>query len=121
MRQIGTIPADQDAARFGDYLLTLGIDNSVEESGDGWAVWVANDDHLDLARAELEAFLANPGDARYDAAKKVASDLRTREEKLQERRRERFIEVRTRLGQPRQWNAPLTLALIGITLLVAVA
>src|SRR4051794_38156123 len=104
MRQIGTIPPEQDAQRFSDYLVTLGIDNTVEESKDGWAVWVANDDQLDRGRAELESFLVNPGDGRYDAARKVAADLRTQEEKLAARRRARFVDVRTRLGQPRQWN-----------------
>src|SRR5258706_14150659 len=116
MRQIGTIPPDQDADRFGDYLVTLGIDNTVEESKDGWAVWVANDDHLDRGRAELESFLVNPGDGRYDAARKVAADLRTQEEKLAARRRARVWDGRTGLGETRQRKGPLALELIGISI-----
>jgi GlpG protein len=118
MRQIGTIPADHDPARFGDYLLTLGIGNSIDESSDGWAVWVENDDQLDRGRAELDTYLANAADSRYDGAAKTAAALREKEQKLQERRRARFIDVRTRFGSQARWNAPLTLGLIAISLIV---
>lgn len=120
MRQIGTIADEQDASRFGAFLLTLGIDNSVEELGDQWAVWVENDDHLDRARAELEKFHASPVGAHYDEAIETAKVVQAEKERAEQRRRNNFIDVRTRMGQPRQWNAPLTLALIVISIVVGV-
>jgi len=121
MRQIGSIPHPHDAERFGDYLLTLGIGNSVEESPSTghWAVWVEHDDDLDRAAGELSAFLANPTDPRYVDATRRAKDVRAEQERAAERRRKNFQDVRTRWSQPQQWNVPLTLALIGISVVVA--
>ena len=42
---------------------------------------------LDAAKAELDAFRANPADAKYDGASNQAERIRTDEEKKQERRR----------------------------------
>ena len=121
MRQIGTIAEEADATRFGSFLLTLGIDNSVEESTGGWAVWVENDDLLDRARAELEKFQASPTEAAYDQAVQAARLLELQRQKEEQRRRKNFIDVRTRIGQPRQWTAPLTFALILFTVVVGMA
>ena len=74
MRQIGTIADEADAERFGAYLATLGIDNTVEPSGDIWAVWVENDDQLERAGAELEKFLAAPENAHYADAVETARE-----------------------------------------------
>jgi GlpG protein len=121
MRQIGSIPDPHAAERFGDYLLTLGIGNTVEESPSTgtWAVWVEHDDDLERAAGELSAFVANPADPRYAEAARQAKVVRAEEEKAAERRRKNFTDVRTRWSQPKQWNVPLTLALIGISVVVA--
>src|SRR4051794_16232502 len=110
MRQIGSIEGEQDAARFGDYLLTQGVRNRVEETSDGsaWAVWIEDDDQLDRGRAELEQFQANPRDARYDV-ESHAETIRQREDKAQHRRCSHFIDVRTRLGRPAQLARPITI------------
>jgi GlpG protein len=122
MRQIGSIPDLRDAGRFGDYLLTLGIGNSVEESPSSgeWAVWVEHDDDLDRAAGELSAFVANPADPRYNGATRQAKTIRAEQERAAERRRKNFTDVRTRWSQPQQWNVPLTLSLIGISVVVAI-
>lgn len=123
MRQIGTIPTEPDAMRFADYLLTLDIPNEIEysETSGAWNVWVEHDDHLDRAMAELATFTANPSDPRYDAATKQAHVVRKEQTKAQERRRSNFVDVRTRWSQPRQWNVPVTLVLIGISIAVGLA
>jgi GlpG protein len=122
MRQIGTIPTESEANRFGDYLLTLGIGNSVEESpsANEWAVWVDHDDHLDRATSELTSFLSNPNDPRYAAAAKQAGTVRAEQQRAEKRRQKQFVDVRTRWSQPKQWNVPLTLALIGFSVLVTI-
>ena len=118
MRQIGTISSNEDASRFGAFLLTLGIDNKVEESANVWAVWVENDDHLDRARMELEKFQTAPGEAHYDQALHAAGSLQAEKQKLEQRRRENFVDVRTQPSRARQWNVPITMLLFGISLMV---
>jgi GlpG protein len=121
MRQIGTIEAADDAARFGDYLLSLGMPNSVEETAAGdWAIWVERDEHLERAGAELETFRANPQDARYDEAAAKAAATREQQQRQAARRRKLFVDVRTSWAQPRQWNVPLTLFLILASLVVGI-
>ena len=121
MRHIGSIPAETDAKRFGDYLLAAGMRNSVEEVASGWAVWVEDDDHLERAKAELDAFSANPADAKYNGATRKAEKIRSAEEKKKERLSKRFHDVRTSWGATPQWAQPVTIALILASLLVAAA
>ncbi len=78
MRQLGTV-ADQTAAqRFGDFLLTKGISVSVDPAPGGWAIWVRNEDHLDDARREFNAFTADPNATVYREAARPAEQLRRR-------------------------------------------
>ena len=122
MRQIGSLDNEIDARRFGAYLLTQGVKNSVEEAGGGggaWAVWVEDDDHLERGRSELNAFRPNREDPRYDAAVGRAEQLRKAEEKEEARRRRQFVDVRTRWAQPGQLARPVTMVLVGLTVLAA--
>lgn len=120
MRMIGTIPTQQQAERFSDYLVTQNLENMVEETSAGdWVVWIENDDHLDRGKTELHAFLANPTDAKYDAADQ-AKQVREQTQKKRSRRRQMFVDVRTNWGQPKQWAAPVTIALIILTLVVSI-
>lgn len=68
MRSIGEIENEDNARLFGDYLYSVGIENEIEPaaSGDGFAVWVLDDEKLEAGRAELEAFRANPRDAHFE-------------------------------------------------------
>ena len=122
MRQIGTISNETDAVRFGDYLLALGMRNSVEESPSNghWSVWVEDDDHLERARGELEGYLANPSDPRYEQTARQAEAMRAEEQRQAQRRRKLFVDVRTRWQQPRQWSVPVTLGLIIFALVIGV-
>lgn len=121
MRHIGSIPDENDAVRFGDYLLAQGMKNHVEEGSSGWAVWVENDDHLDAAKAELDAFGANPRDPKYDGAVRKAEQIRKDEEKRQQRLRSHYRDVRTSWSTPQQFIQPVTIALLAFSLLAAAA
>ena len=119
MRQIGFIDEELDAQRFGDYLLTQGIVSSIEEmQGGAWEVWIENDDHLDRARAELEQFRANPADAKY-AASAQAEKVRRETEKAEQRRRKKYVDVRTRWAHPSQVARPVTIALAVLSLIAS--
>src|SRR5687768_7473658 len=107
MRHIGSIPNEAHATRFGDHLLAIGIRNSVEAGNNGaWAVWVEDDDHLGRSRGELEAFLQNPTDPKYNAAVRKAQAVRTQEKKKHERLRKRFVDVRTSWGAGARSRCP---------------
>jgi len=121
MRQIGSITDETEAKRFGDYLLSAGMKNTVEQGSQGWDVWVEDDDKLDAARAELESFRANPGDPKYDGATRKAERIRNDEVKKRKRLAKRFHDVRTSWGAPQQWVQPVTVVLILASLLVAAA
>jgi GlpG protein len=122
MRMIGTIPHADAAERFSDYLLASGVENMVEEktAGGEWSVWIEHDDDIDRGKNELAAFLTDPANSRYHAASR-AQTIRKEQQKQQERRRRKFIDVRTRWGQPGQWNAPLTLTLIALSIVLSFA
>jgi GlpG protein len=118
MRQIGTIANQSLAERFGNYLVVRGVANTIESSQSGeWAVWVAHEDQLDQAQKELEEFNRNPDQPQYAAAIGQAAKILSQQDKLERKRRKNFIDVRTKLGQPQQWNVPLTLTLIGLCVL----
>lgn len=106
MRYLTSFSDEPTAARFGDFLHTKGVAATVEEdqSGSAFAIWVADDDHLDRARTELEQFQQSPDDPRYQQATKTAAALRKQEQKAQSRKRARVIDVRTHwhiLSQPK--------------------
>lgn len=120
MRSIGTIPPTLDAERFSDFLHAQGMPNMVEETapGEKWLVWVDNDDHLERAKGELDAFLANPEDSKYAGASKAANALRQQQSKKEQKWRKRFVDVRTSWGSAKQWNCPVTIALMAISILI---
>ncbi len=77
MRIIGHLADEAAAHTFGDYLYVQGLENLVEpHEGQGWAVWVHDEDKLDEAAQLLNEFKANPADAKYRAKAKSASELR---------------------------------------------
>jgi len=118
MRLIGSISNQPQADRFGDYLVTLDIDHSLEQNdGDRWDVWITDDDEVERGKRELEQFLRSPDDPRYNVGTK-AKAIRIGEEKKQKKLRKNFIDVRTRwsFGQGSYW---VTLVLIVISGIVA--
>ena len=56
MRQAGTIMTRQDAERFANYLLSLGISSKVEPAADAWAIWIHDENQLPRSKQELEQF-----------------------------------------------------------------
>ena len=60
MRQIGTLPNEDEARRLSDHLTALGMSTRLIPEGDGWALWVHHEDHVPQARQELEEFRKEP-------------------------------------------------------------
>lgn len=119
MRMLTVLSEEQSAQRFGAYLLSRGIQNQVEPSGQGWAVWVEKDDHLAPAGEELAAFRANPDAEQFRAAAREADAVRDRQAQAERRARHRQVDVRTGWAAAAGRAAPLTYALIGACVVVA--
>src|SRR4051794_28649877 len=119
MRLLASLPDEDQASRFGDYLLTLRIDNSVEQGASGWSIWVKDDDQIDAAKRELEQFHANPNDPRYTSAGRSASKLRTEQAKQAQRRAEKFVDVRTQWERSARNFCAVTWAVIAMSCLVS--
>jgi GlpG protein len=118
MRQIGTLPDEAAARKLADYLLTQKIETKLEP-GDGWEIWVCDEDHVEQARAELRQFLDNPSDARYEAAAPTAAQIREEEERKEKRYRKNFVDLGRNWDRVMLGRMPLTLALIAVSLVVA--
>lgn len=120
MRLIGHLESESHARTFGDYLYVQGIHNQLElQKGEGWAVWVNDEDKLEQATKFLAGFRQNPGDPKYVADARSAVQLRAQEQKGQAEYRKK---VRTR-GQLFRSMAsygfgPLTFLLIAASIAV---
>jgi GlpG protein len=121
MRQIGTIEDERLAQRFGDYLTTIRIDHSIDESQNGFAIWVHDDDDLDRARAELAEFEQTPNDPKYNGLARTAQKARKQEERAQDRRAKNFVDVRTNWAGIARHPRPLTIAMILACVVVGIA
>jgi GlpG protein len=120
MRMIGQLPAEPDARRFVDYLLTQSIAAHAEESANGsWLIWVEHDDQLDPAKAELAGFAANPSDPKFDSAANAAQ-IRRQEAKAAERRQKNYRDVRTTMFTAPSGATPVTMLIIGLSVVAYV-
>ncbi len=98
MRHLGSIEDRQLAYRFHDYMLVRGVATKIDEEGAEWSLWVVDEDQVDAAREELEAFLRSPDEAKYVEAATAARDVR----KEGERRDRQFRKQHRDLG--RRWQ-----------------
>ena len=123
MRLIGAVGDEEVARRFEDYLLTRGIELTIERGRTGWEIWVHNDDHVEPARKELGDYLQRPADGRYDNHERVAERVRTQKERRESRLADKHIDVRTSWAKAATGHGarPVTFALIVLCVVVFVA
>ncbi len=121
MREIGTLPDEQQAHRFADYALTQGVEVMVESDGDEWSVWVYEEDQIDQAKEQLTQFAAEPENKKYTQASQAADELRKQAEKREEQLRKQHVDVRSRWSRPMWQQCPVTTLMIGISVLVAIS
>jgi GlpG protein len=118
MRQLGTVPDQQSAQRFADYLLTKGIPLSVDPAPGGWAIWVRNEDHLDEARRQFAEFTAAPDSPVYREAARPAEQLRTEEQRRATQAKKNFVNVSRRWSRGGAARAPVTYLLLAASIVV---
>lgn len=119
MRQIGTIPQETDAKRLADYLLTRNITTRLDSTKDGWAVWVHREERVDEAKREFQEFVQNPSDPKYQGHEQTARSLRKDAERKQREHLKNTINLRGRWEFRPAGRCPLTVCLVGISIVVA--
>lgn len=115
MRLIGTLDNPEHAQRFGDYLLTRGIETSVENADGQWEIWVLDEDRLDEAERELKAFVRDPDHPDYLDARRHSQAIRKEAEKAEKRYRDNFV-CATSLFRSGGGPTPLTVTLIAVSI-----
>jgi GlpG protein len=111
MRQAGTITSKQDAERFADYLLSLGITSKVDRANGEWAIWVHDENQVPRCREELAQFQREPNDVRYQQAEREAKAVRRENAEKLRRARKNYIDMRNEWASP--WRRrPITVAMI---------
>jgi GlpG protein len=122
MRLIGYLPTESSARTFADYLYVQGIDNLIEDhKGDGWGVWVKDEDKVEPAVGLLSTFRANPTDSKYQAGAKGAAQLRADAEKSEAAYRKKVTDRRHLFRPLTAYGfGPLTFVLIVISVVVAI-
>ena len=116
MRLIGTIDSPDDARRFSDYLLTIGLRNHIEPSVDGRSqlVWIEHDDHIEQGQLHLREYLANPNAPQYAQAPTAAARVRKLDYEAAQKRRRNYTDVRTSWAALPRHGATVTLITIGL-------
>lgn len=118
MRKIGTLPSEQQAKLFEDFLLTEEIGANIDTSGDEWNIWILDEDQVEQAKQELAAFTEDPGAEKYQAATRQAEAIR--DERIAQARAavKRQVKVRDTWNQPFTSRCPVTSLLIGVSVVV---
>jgi len=121
MRKLTDFHDGTTAKALGDYLLSKGIGNQVDEEDVSlWSVWVHDDDHLDDARGHLEFFRANPTHADIRRAMHQATEIRAEQKREIKEARSKPVDMRTHWHLESMRPPAVTTALVLISLVVFV-
>src|SRR5947208_16322083 len=113
MRVIGNLGTQSSATRFSDFLLVNGIRNAVEEEGGSWAIWIHSEDDIAKAKEYLDAFNANPKDARFNQQNSRAAQIKEQELREDEQAKRRFFDRSKIFKSTTQYGVgPITMLLI---------
>ncbi len=115
MREVGTLATRQDAERFADYLVTLGVPSRVDAAPKGFSVWAIEENDVARAKQTLSEFQANPADPRYVAAHATAEELRQRQAAQRRKAQRKIVDLSQRWNGPLRRQIPLTILLIGVS------
>ena len=119
MRHIGSLENETHAKSFYSYLVTRKIRCMVEAEGGEWAVWIYDEDQVESARNELSSFKESPTNPKYAEAVRAAAKLEKEQQKETKASQKRQVNVREQWQRPLIQRAPVTIALIAISLMVA--
>ncbi len=120
MRRIGQVGTKQQAERITAWMLTRDIAIRCEEENGRWEIWVRDEDQIDEAAGELQSFQADPDAPRYRAAVDEANRLVREKKKKELQARSQQVDLTTdRWNAPLHRVAPLTMAMIVVSGIIA--
>jgi GlpG protein len=117
MRSLTILEGQANTEAFVAYLLTQNISTHVEPTDSDktrWEVWIRDEDKLPQAQQELQQFLADPGNPRYQQAVRDARSI-LKEQREQAAARQRNIQTPREISRNSMFGGvlpPLTLTLI---------
>ena len=119
MRSIGFIDTESDARKFGDYLYTLNIGNSIDKSDDNrWEVWILSDDDIPKSKKLLSEYSSSPNDPKYQNVAAKADELKQKEITSEETYRKKYFD-RNKISGSRFRILSVTGMLIAISTLIS--
>lgn len=112
MREIGQIKAEKLGQRFLNFLHTQNIEGELRDGdGEGFSIWILDDDQLEQAREALLEFLKQPQDSRFDADPSLSSAQKTTS-------RARYIDVQKQIfSRSVSSQMPMMMGLIVLSVL----
>ncbi len=120
MRQVGTLPNENNASRFAAYLVTQGIAAHSESDGDEWAIWVRDEDDIEKARDSFDTFRRDPDDSRYKGVEQQAESIRMQEYRQRVEATKNVVEMRGRWKRPGATRrGALTMTLVALSVVVS--
>ncbi len=120
MRQIGSLEREAEARTLQSYLLTQNVRAMVELEDGHWVVWIYDEDQLEQARRELDAFRQAPDDPRYKAAVNEAVRIEKVKQKEARRLQKKQVDMREQWARRGLGRTPVTSALIILSVAVTV-
>ena len=116
MRLIGHLASEAPARVFADFLYVQGIENQLEmQDGDGWGIWINDEDKIESAAEMLKAFQENSTDPKYRTKAKTAGALRAEKDKSEAEYRKKLLDRRHLFRPLAAYGfGPLTFVLIVI-------
>ena len=90
----------QDAERFANYLLSLGISSKVEPAADAWAIWVRDENQLPRSKQELEQFQPRPRTRSTTTPNKAARKVRREADRQKATGAENYVDMRDHWASP---------------------
>ncbi len=119
MRLIGSFEILSKAETFRDYLYTREIESQVDPGKDNvWEIWGHDDEQLAEAKAILADFKSNSDDPKFPAAVESAGQQREKEAREYKASLKKVYTRQRMFGFGRRSIGPLTLVLMGISILV---
>ena len=116
MRLIGSIDRREHAERFVAFLKTQDIAAHLDQEDSQFELWIKDEDSVSQAVTLLNEFRGNPDEPKYLRAKGLALELLKKEEQRRIQIQKNVVKVNA--GSSQKKKPPLTMLLIGLSVLV---
>ena len=118
MRQVGSLPNEHDATQFAAYLVAVGIDAHAEQDHAAWTVWVRDENSITKAKELFDEYRQQPDNDRYRTARRDAESLLRQKAERRSSAEKNVISMKGRWNQTTTRRAPLTMTMIGLSVIV---